>query len=185
MRKTMATLFAIGLLWIGYTAWPIYDLLVLVRAIETRDADTAMRHVYFDAVRRSLTDQIVAAYVRRSGMRISPFAQHMAAGALGIADPVVNKLVSPEALSEMLAAGWPVAAVREPPPPGTLGITMRTVGTIWQIFSEFGIRHRQVRSVGAGRAAAGAALWSYVPAAAVALATGRRHPPGEHSGPAR
>ena len=98
--------------------------------------DTAMRHVYFDAVRRSLTDQIVAAYVRRSGIRISPFAQHMAAGALGIADPVVKKLVSPEALSEMLAAGWPVAAVREPPPPGTLGITMSTVGTFWQIFRD-------------------------------------------------
>jgi hypothetical protein len=146
MRKTMATFFAIGLLWIGYTAWPLYDLLVLVRAIETRDADTAVRHVYFDAVRRSLTDQIVAAYVRRSGIRISPFAQHMVAGALGIADPVVKKLVSPEALSEMLAAGWPVAAVREPPPPGTLGITMSTVGTFWQIFrdSEYGIDRYEV-----------------------------------------
>jgi len=38
---------------IGYTAWPLYNLLVLVRAMETRDIETVTRHVYFDAVRMS------------------------------------------------------------------------------------------------------------------------------------
>ena len=40
----------------------------------------------------------------------------MAAAALGIADPVLNKLVSPEALSELLLVGWPVTVVPRPPP---------------------------------------------------------------------
>jgi hypothetical protein len=38
MRKTIATVVILGLVWIGYIAWPLYDL-VLVRAIETRDLD--------------------------------------------------------------------------------------------------------------------------------------------------
>ena len=104
MRKTAATIFILGVAWIGYTAWPVYDLLVLVRAIETRDVDTLTRHVYFDAVRASLTNQIVAAYVQHTGIQISPLAQRMAASAL--ADPVAKKLISPEALSELLSAGW-------------------------------------------------------------------------------
>jgi Protein of unknown function (DUF2939) len=107
MRKMAATILILGVVWIGYTAWPIYDLLVLVRAIETRDVDTVTRNVYFDAVRASLTNQIVAAYVQHTGIQISPLTQSMAATALGITDPVVKKLISPEALSELLAGGWP------------------------------------------------------------------------------
>jgi Protein of unknown function (DUF2939) len=139
MRKTIATVIILGLVWIGYTAWPIYDLLVLVRAMETRD-----EHVYFDAVRVSLTNQVIAAYIRRTGVRISPLAQSMA-GALGIADPIVKKLISPAALSELLGVSWPVTAVPDPPP-GTVGITESTIGTIWQIFgnSEYGLARFEV-----------------------------------------
>ena len=140
MRKSTATILALGIVWIGYTAWPLYDLLVLVRAIEVRDVETVKRHVYFDAVRRSLSSQLIAAYMRRTGNKVSPLAQSMAAAALGIADPILNKLVSPEALSELLSVGWPVPVVPNPPP-GTVGISMNTIGTIWQIFgnSEYGI----------------------------------------------
>jgi len=145
MRKTIATLVVLGLILIGYTAWPLYDLFVLVRAIETRDVGTVTRHVYFDRVRISLTDQVVAAYVRRTGIQISPLARSMAAAALSIADPVVKKLISPEALSELLAVGWPVAVVPDPPP-GTIGITRSTIGNIWQIFgnSKYGVGRFEV-----------------------------------------
>jgi hypothetical protein len=123
MRKTLATVAVLCLLWIGYTAWPLYDLFVLIRGMETRDVGTVTRYVYFDPVRLSLTNQIVAAYIRRTGIQISPLAQSMAASALGIADPIVKKLISPEALSELLTVGWPVPAVSDPPPTGTVGIT--------------------------------------------------------------
>jgi hypothetical protein len=43
MRKTIATVVIFGLVWIGYVAWPIYDLLVLVRALEIRDVDMVTR----------------------------------------------------------------------------------------------------------------------------------------------
>src|SRR5262249_37969476 len=133
MRKTIATVVTLVLVWIGYTARPLYDLLVLVHAMETRDVGTVTRHVYFDAVRASLTQQVVAAYVRRTRINISPFAKSRAAGTLGIANPIVQKLISPEALSELIGIGWPVT-VGSDPPPGTVGITERTIGTIWQIF---------------------------------------------------
>jgi hypothetical protein len=83
--------------------------------------------------------------VRRTGIQISPLAQSMAAAGLGIADPVVKKQISPEALSELLAVGWPVILVPDPPP-GTVGITRSTIGTIWQIFrnSEYGIGRFEV-----------------------------------------
>src|SRR5215831_9197719 len=51
MRKTIATVVILVLVWLGYTAWPLYDLLVLVRAMETHDVGTVTRLVYFDAVR--------------------------------------------------------------------------------------------------------------------------------------
>ena len=145
MRKTIATVVILVLVWIGYTAWPLYDLFVLVRAMETHDVGTVTRLVYFDAVRASLTNQVMAAYVRRTRINISPFAQSVAAGALGIANPIVHKLISPEALSELFGMGWPVT-VNSDPPPGTVGITERTIGTIWQIFrnSEYGFARFEV-----------------------------------------
>ena len=145
MRKTIATVVTLVLVWLGYTAWPLYDLWVLVHAMENRDVSTVTRLVYFDAVRVSLTNQVMAAYVRRTRINISPFAQSVAAGALGIANPIVHKLISPEALSELLGMGWPVT-VNSDPPPGTVGITERTIGTIWQIFnnSEYGFARFEV-----------------------------------------
>src|SRR6266511_856294 len=146
MRKTIATLVVFSLILIGYTAWPLENLFVLVRAIETRDVDTVVRHVYFNQVRISLTNQIVDAYVRRTGIQISPLARSMASAALVIADPSVNKLISPEALSELLAVGWPVPVLPDPPPPGTIGITRSTIGNIWQVFgnSEYGVGRFEV-----------------------------------------
>ena len=144
MRKTVATILILGAVSIGYTAWPIYDLLVLVRAIETHDVDTVTRHVYFDAVRISLTNQVVDAYMRRTGIQIGPLRRNMAAAA--IANLVVEKLISREALSQLLTIGWPATVVPDGPPPGTIGITTSTIGTIWQIFanSEHGIGRFEV-----------------------------------------
>jgi hypothetical protein len=145
MRKTVVTIVVLVVVWIGYLVWPVYDLFALVRAIESRDVSMVTQRVYFGAVRVSLTDQIAAAYVRRAGIQISPLAQSMAAAALGIADPIVNKLISPEALSDLLRFGWPITVAPDPPP-GTIGITRSTLGTVWQIFknSEYGIDRFEV-----------------------------------------
>jgi hypothetical protein len=146
MWKTLATLLALGIVLVGYTAWPLYDLFVLLRAIEARDIGTVTQHVYFDRIRASLTNQIITAYLRRTGTEISPRARQVAAIGISVAEPVVRRLISPEALSDLLIAGWPVTVVPDPPPPGTIGITRSTVGTIWQVFgaAEYGVARFEV-----------------------------------------
>ena len=145
MRKSVAIIVLVGLVWAGYTAWPLYDVMVLVRAIEVRNLQTITHYVYFDAVRQSLVHQIADAFKRRTGAQVPPLIQSQAAVALG-ADPVLKKLISPEALSELLAAGWPVTAVSDSPPPGTVGITEASVGTVWDVYkrSDYGIGRLEV-----------------------------------------
>ena len=144
MPKTIITLLVVVLVWIGYIVWPLYELALMVRAIDERDLPTVTRHVNFDRVRVSLTEQVVAAYMRRSGIKPNLLAEQAVAG-ISILNPVVNKLVSPKALSDFLAAGWPVA-IAPNPPPGTLGINQKTLGTAWQIFgaSSYGIGRFEV-----------------------------------------
>lgn len=144
MRRTLLTIAILGLAWVGYIAWPVYDLLVLTRALETRDINTVIRHVHFAALRISLAKQLAESYERRTGVQVSPLARNIATAAL--ADPLVQKLISPDALSQLLTVGWPVIAVSDGPPPGTVGITTNTIGTIWQIFgnSEYGIGRFEV-----------------------------------------
>jgi hypothetical protein len=139
MVKAIVTVATVGLMWLGYVAWPLYDLYVLVNAFEKRDVETVVRHVYFDSVRRSLADQILTAYVQRTGVQLSPRLQGVAATALVIADPVLSKIISPEALSEFLNTGWPVGAVPEIPP-GTIGISSKDLVKAWHVFaaSEYG-----------------------------------------------
>src|SRR6266480_5870381 len=144
MRYTIRVLAVLALVWIGYLAWPIYDLFVLIRAVESRDVGVVTNGVYFDAVRISLTNQVVDAYLRRAGIQIGPLRRNIAAAA--IANPVVEKLISPEALSQLLTVGWPVTVVPDGPPPATIGITANTIGTIWQIYanSEYGFGRFEV-----------------------------------------
>jgi hypothetical protein len=139
MVKAIVTVAVLGLMWLGYVAWPLYDLYVLVNALEKRDVETVVRHVYFDSVRRSLADQILTAYVQRTGVQLSPRLQGVAATALVIAEPVLSKVISPEALSEFLSTGWPVRVVPKVPP-GTVGISSKDLSNAWQVFdaSEYG-----------------------------------------------
>jgi hypothetical protein len=142
MRYTIRVLAVLALVWISYFAWPIYDLFVLIRAVESRDVGVVTNGVYFDAVRISLTNQVVDAYLRRAGIQIGPMRRNMAAAAT--AYPVVEKLISAQAVSELLTAGWPTPVL--PAPPGTVGITTDTIGTIWQVFanSEYGFARFEV-----------------------------------------
>ena len=137
MRKTILTIIILGLLWAGLLAWPLFDLFRLARAIENRDIATVTRLVDFVRVRNSLTQQIVDAYAKRTGARVNARAQGIA---FSIADPLIARIVSADALAELLRAGWPVTIVPEGARDGT-GISVAALGTILDIFShsEYGI----------------------------------------------
>jgi len=142
MRKTILFLAVLALAWIAYLAWPAYDLSQFVRAVERGDATTAAHYVNTVRVRTSLIEQITEAYLQRTGARSGPLV-HGAVGAL--ADPIVHKLITPEAFTDLLRIGWPRAVVPEPPS-NTSGITLAGLGTAWQLFAaaEYGIGRYEV-----------------------------------------
>jgi hypothetical protein len=142
MRKTVLALVILALAWIGYLAWPLYELVQIVRAVERGDAAAVARRVDFARMRASLTQQIVEAYLQRSGGR----GGALVPGALAtVADPIVAKVISPEALAEFMRVGWPRTALPEQPP-DVVGISRAGLGTAWQLFaaSEYGIGRYEV-----------------------------------------
>src|SRR5215470_5259955 len=98
MRKTILTIAVLALAWIAYLAWPAYDLAQFVRAIERGDAAAAAHYVNLGRVRISLLEQVAEAYVQRSGARPGPLVHGAVAS---IAEPVVAKLISPQALTDL------------------------------------------------------------------------------------
>jgi hypothetical protein len=146
MRKTIVTLLVLLVCWIGYLLSPLYALQGMVRAFEARDAAALAQHVNFVRLRASLTEQVVQAYIRRAGLRVSPLTQTIVGSALSIADPIVDRLVSPEALSTLMVTGWPTTVLPQAPP-GTIGLSSRTLGTAWQIFmsSYYGLGRYEAR----------------------------------------
>ena len=146
MRKTIVVVALLVLAWLGYVAWPIYTLGALARAIEAGDTATAMRHVDLPAVRQSIAEQVVDTYLKLTGKTASPLLRGAAMSAAGsIADPIVGRIVAPDALAEFLRDGWPTAVLPDRPP-GTAGLSAANLGNAWQIFAaaQYGIRRFEI-----------------------------------------
>jgi DUF2939 family protein len=143
MRKTILVVVVLALAWVGYLAWPLRDLFDIARAVEQRDVAKVMRHVDLLRVRQSLTRQIVEAYLRRTGAHVGPLAQ---GAAITVADPIVARIVSPQALAELLRVGWPPADVLPDRPNDTAGLSLAALGTLWDVFynADYGIGRFEV-----------------------------------------
>ncbi|WP_230531874.1 DUF2939 domain-containing protein [Microvirga roseola] len=106
----MAWTFRISLLLflalIGFIASPFVALFDLARAVEARDLARIEERVNFRALRMSLSRQIAGAYL---GARdLGGLDRQAAAGAGSVVlNPVVEELVTPEALMDLLSKGWP------------------------------------------------------------------------------
>ena len=146
MRKTILVTAILGLAWVAYMAWPVYALLQLARAIEAKDVAAVMAQVDLPSVRQSVIGQITETVMKLTGQKVSPIMRGIIGGvADSIADPIIAKLVTPEAMTELLRTGWPVDALPDRPS-GTVGISSKQVGTAWQVFSEarYGIRRFEI-----------------------------------------
>ena len=142
MRLTI-TIFGILLIWLAYTIWPFVDLYRLTNAVQARDVAAVSSQVDFRALRASLTTQIAAAYLRLTGKTGKPgsLLEQFAAGVgASIADPMVAKLITPEALIELLQNGKP-SGVFSDNVPSVQGLSSEALGNIWRAYanSEFGI----------------------------------------------
>lgn len=108
MKRFLPVFLVIVVALVGYAAWPLYSLNKIRTAIENRDADALDRMVDYPELRRSLTEQVVGAYLKASGkaQRLGALGTQVATG-LGatVADPMVEKLLNSKALIELFTSG--------------------------------------------------------------------------------
>jgi len=105
-RFTLALAFFVFLL-ICYWLWPFLGLRSLAADVQARDAVALSEDVDFIRLRRSVTEQIIAAYFRVTGKakKLSPFENIIATGiGTSIADPLVAQLINPENLLALFSA---------------------------------------------------------------------------------
>ena len=104
MRWVVWTSFILGVLLGIYFASPFIALQRIATAVQKRDAVALTERTDFPAVRRSLTKQILASYFKLTGKKPS-------LGAIGkrfavsVADPVVARLMTVNALLDLLQKG--------------------------------------------------------------------------------
>jgi Protein of unknown function (DUF2939) len=108
MRWTIGIGTSLLALWLAYAVWPLFTVYRLASAVQSRDVAAISELVDFPALRRSLTVQIVRTYLRltgkagRSGSVLEQFAVGVGAS---VADPIVAKFTSPDALLDLLQNG--------------------------------------------------------------------------------
>lgn len=96
---------------LAYMATPFIAAAGLAEAVQQRDAPAILARIDKGSLGRSLTRQVIRAYLSIHGKQngASPFAQQIASGiAANALYPALNQLTTPETLAELLERGWPV-----------------------------------------------------------------------------
>lgn len=139
MKKTLAAIAVLVVLLAAYSVWPFFALYDLARAVQAADVPKIERRVDFPALRRSLSGQIMQMLAQRSGIGIEPTGL-IANLASAFANPLIEGLVTPAALAELLKNGWPGAILADRPA-GFEGLDPNTLGTAWQLYanSRYGV----------------------------------------------
>lgn len=138
MKKTIAAL-VILLAFLAWSAWPFFALFDLARAVQAGDVAKVERRVDVARLRASFSDQLIAAYERVTGKRIDRGLLGVAAGT--VADPFIEKLLTPQNVTELLRRGWPAAVLAEPPPPDTVAPRIGSLSDILRLYvaADYGI----------------------------------------------
>lgn len=105
MRWFVGAAMALLLVWAWYMASPYVALWDLGRAIEQRNVARLSDRVNVHAVRVSLARQVAAEEVGGHGGTLSPADRQAAAAALAaLADPVMQRLLTPSGILDLLRA---------------------------------------------------------------------------------
>ena len=143
MRLTAGIGVALVALWLAYATSAYLAAYRLADTVQTRDVTGLSERVDFPALRRSISVQIVRKYLQLTGKDLRPgsIAEQFAVGVgIAVADPIVAKLVSPEALIEFLQSGTASSVLQDRITP-MQGLSAEALGSVWRIFvnSELGI----------------------------------------------
>src|SRR2546428_4120286 len=99
---------ALVALWLVYATSAFLAPYRLADMVQKRDIAGLSERVDFPVLRRSISAQVVRKYLQLTGKELRPgsIAEQFAVGVgVVIADPIVAKLVTPEALIELLQSG--------------------------------------------------------------------------------
>jgi len=139
MKKTIAASVILFAIWFAWSAWPFLALYDLVRAAQAADVAAIERGVDLPELRRSLSSQIIQAYARVTGKKVDGGGL-MFGIASAFADPFVEKLLSPQTLTDLLKNGWPREMLAERAE-GFEGLDLNTLGSALQLYfaADYGI----------------------------------------------
>lgn len=106
MRWTVRIFFFLFLAWIVFMVSPFMALYDLGRAVEAKDLNQITQRVNFTALRASLSRQILGEYLKDKDLDGAELDVATQAGS-AVLNPVVEQLVTPQALVDLFEDGWP------------------------------------------------------------------------------
>lgn len=96
-----------ALAWFAYTLTPFWSLYGFAQAVQAGDSAEVARRINFRTLRLSLARQITAAARAEGGGAEPRERQRLADAAATLALPVLEALVTPETVVDLLDDGWP------------------------------------------------------------------------------
>ena len=108
MRWTLRIAAVLAVLLLAYAIWPVIGFARIASAIEARDGAALAKLVDFKALRKSLTKQIVAAYIELTGKekQLGLMCKSLAVGlGTSYAEPLVAELLNEQTLIDLLTKG--------------------------------------------------------------------------------
>jgi hypothetical protein len=144
MRKIVATILVLVVLFLAWSAWPFFGVYALARAVQSGDIAKIEERVDYPALSRSLSGQVLATYARLSGLPLDRGLVGNLASAL--ADPLVTKIVSRLVLAQFLQNGWPTPVLGDRPP-NIPTPNWNALGDVWQLYANahYGLRDFSLR----------------------------------------
>ena len=143
MRLTAGIAVALVGLWLAYAASAYHAAYRLADTVQMRDVRGLSERIDFPALRRSISAQIARKYLQITGKDLRPGSieeQFAVSVGAAIADPIVAKLISPEAIIEFLQTGTASSVLEDRIAP-MHGLNAEALGNVWRVFmnSDLGI----------------------------------------------
>ena len=133
MRWTLRISFLLFLAWAIFMVSPFVALYDLSKAVEARDLARISERVNFNALRHSLTRQIVGSYLDQKDLQGLDRDLAEDAG-VAVFNPIVEQLATPEALVDLLEDGWPQRVAGGNGPTSPVRLDLNSFAEAWRIF---------------------------------------------------
>jgi hypothetical protein len=138
MIWTLRATFILFLAWAIFMVSPFVALYDLAKAVDARDLARITERVNFRALRTSFSRQIVGEYLKTPGgeQELGGLDRRVATNAgTVILNPIIEQLVTPQALVDLLEDGWPQEAAGSGGPAlSPVSLDIGSLQQAWRLF---------------------------------------------------